>query len=137
MIKKLITLILLLNATFAQAEVVVITNKDNPISLLTRDDVYRIYMGKTRFLPNGDKVTPVDQRAGSPSRDLFYSEILHKSDSEMRTYWSRIIFTGEGNPPIQEADDMAVVLIVGKNKNCVGYVDKSAVNDAVKVIFTC
>lgn len=128
--------LLMAGSLSVQAEVVVIANKDNSLSSLTRDDIYRIYLGKMKFLPNGDKVTPIDQRVGSSARDQFYSEILHKSDSEMRAYWSRIIFTGQGNPPIQESDDASVVDSVTKNKNCIGYIDKSALSEAVKVIYT-
>lgn len=134
--KTIFALVALLSTAAVQAEVVVIANKDNPVSSLSRDDVYRIYMGKMKFLPNGSRVVPVDQRSGSSARDQFYSEILHKSDSEMRAYWSRIIFTGQGNPPIQESDDASVVSTVAKNKDCVGYVDKGAVNDGVKVVYT-
>lgn len=136
MIGSVVALSLLLAPATLQAEVVVIANKDNSVTSLSRDDIYRIYMGKMKFLPNGAKVVPVDQRVGSPARDQFYSEILHKSDSEMRAYWSRIIFTGQGNPPIQESDDASVVATVSSNKDCVGYVDKSAANDNVKIVYT-
>jgi hypothetical protein len=53
----------------------------------------------------------------------------------MRSYWSRVIFTGQGNPPIQESDDSSVRDLVAKNPNCLGYVDKAAVNASVKIVY--
>lgn len=131
----LLSLGLSVSALVAHADVVVIANSSTSISSLSRDDVYRIYMGKMKFFPNGTKVIPIDQPVGTPARSTFYSDILHKSDSEMKAYWSRIIFTGQGNPPIQEANDFSVASTVAKNKNCIGYVDSSAANQDVKVVF--
>ncbi|OJV94967.1 MAG: hypothetical protein BGO43_04225 [Gammaproteobacteria bacterium 39-13] len=118
------------------AELVVIANRDLPISSLTQEEIYRIYLGKTKFLSNGVKVIPVDQQSGSPSRDKFYSDVIKKSDTEIKSYWSRVIFTGQGYPPIQESDDKAVRDLVAKNPNCMGYVDKSVVDGSVKIVYT-
>ncbi|MGD9591270.1 MAG: hypothetical protein AB7V32_01985, partial [Candidatus Berkiella sp.] len=118
------------------ADLVVIANKDLPVSSLSRDEIYRIYLGKTKFLGNGVKVIPVDQATGSASREKFYSTVIKKSDPEIKSYWSRVIFTGQGNPPIQESDDTAVKDLVAKNPNCLGYVDKSVVDNSVKVLYT-
>lgn len=120
----------------AYAEVVVITNKAMPVSSMSQEEVYRIYLGKTKFLSNGLKVIPVDQRVGSPARNKFYSEIIKKSDTEMKSYWARVMFTGQGNPPIQESDDNSVKELVSKNPNCIGYIDRGAVDNSVKVVFS-
>jgi len=137
---KTITAILLMLTPLAPcasfAELVVIANRDLPISSLTQEEIYRIYLGKTKFLSNGVKVIPVDQQSGSPSRDKFYSDVIKKSDTEIKSYWSRVIFTGQGYPPIQESDDKAVRDLVAKNPNCMGYVDKSVVDGSVKIVYT-
>ncbi len=118
------------------ADLVVITNKDMPISSLSQEEVNRIYLGKTKFLSNGVKVIPVDQQSGSAARDKFYTNVIKKSDTEVKSYWSRVIFTGQGYPPIQESDDRAVKDLVAKNPNCMGYVDRSVVDNSVKVVYT-
>lgn len=137
--KALITILLLAAplVPFASfADLVVITNKDMPISSLSQNEIYRIYMGKTKFLSNGVKVIPVDQQSGSASRNKFYTDVIKKSDTEIKSYWSRVIFTGQGYPPIQEIDDAAVKELVAKNPNCMGYVDRSFVDGSVKVVYT-
>ncbi len=118
------------------ADLVVITNKNMPITSLSADEINRIYLGKTKFLPNGVKVIPVDQATGSSAREKFYTNVIKKSDTEVKSYWSRVIFTGQGYPPIQESDDTAVKDLVSKNPNCMGYVDRSVVDGSVKVVYT-
>lgn len=120
----------------AFAELVVIANKDLPITSLNRDEIYRIYMGKTKFLSNGVKVVAVDQRSGTASREKFYEDVIQKSESEVKAYWSRIIFTGQGYPPIQESGDKAVLDVVANNPNCMGYIDSASLNNSVKVLYT-
>lgn len=136
-IKKLATILLMtLTSQFAWADIVVIGNRDLPASSLSRDELSRIYLGKTKFLSSGAKVVPVDQRSGSMIREKFYNDLFQKSESEMKAYWSRIMFTGQGYPPIQESDDSAVLETVSKNANCLGYIDRSALNDSVKVLYS-
>lgn len=118
------------------AELVVIANKELPMTSLTREEIYRIYLGKTKFLSNGVKVIPIDQQAGSAPREKFYSDVIQKSETDMKSYWSRVIFTGQGNPPIQESDDKSVKELIAKNPNCMGYIDKSALDGSVKVLYT-
>ncbi len=118
------------------ADIVVITNKNMPITSLSAEEINRIYLGKTKFLPNGIKVIPVDQASGSSAREKFYTNVIKKSDTEVKSYWSRVIFTGQGYPPIQESDDNAVKDLVSKNPNCMGYVDRSVVDGSVKVVYT-
>lgn len=120
----------------AQAEIVVISNHQLPVTNLSRDEVYRIYLGKTKFLPNGTKVIPIDQKMGAVSRSQFYKAVIHKTETEIKSYWSRVIFTGQGNPPLQQDDDLAVKEMVAKDAHCLGYIDKSLVDQSVKVVYS-
>lgn len=134
--KTLAAIVLSLTPLTAIADIVVIANRDLPVTSLSREEIYRIYLGKTKFLPNGSKVVPIDQQSGSPTRERFYSDLVNKSESEMKSYWSRIIFTGQGYPPIQESDDKSVLDTVSKNSNCLGYIDRSALDNSVKVVYS-
>lgn len=134
--KTFITLFILGLPLISFAEVVVVANRNMPISSLSRDQLYRIYMGKMKFLPNGVKVIPVDQQVGSAAREQFYARVIQKSETEVKSYWSRVIFTGQGYPPIQESDDKSVKELVAKNPNCIGYIDKAYADDSVRIVFS-
>jgi ABC-type phosphate transport system substrate-binding protein len=129
-------LVAVIAAPAVQAEIVVISNLQLPITTLSRDEVSRIYLGKTKYLPNGSKIVPIDQKQGTISRSKFYSDIIHKTETEIKSYWSRITFSGQGNPPLQQDDDVAVKNLVAEDANCLGYIDKSLVDDSVKIVYS-
>lgn len=142
MMKKLpsaLTLTLLLclsnvSSALALTDLVVIVNPDSGINQLTRDEVTAIYMGRTRRLANGLNLQPLDQAPGNTDKAHFYGEIINKNLSEINAYWSRLVFSGQGKPPMQVDNAAAVVNAVAKTKGAIGYVPRSAVNKQVKVV---
>jgi len=137
---KQLTYTILLTAVVAPLcvanEVVVIANHELPVTSLSQNEIERIYLGKTKFLSNGVKVIPVDQSATSPVREKFYTQVIRKTDAQMKAYWARSITSGHAYPPVQERDDQSVKVLVATNPNCIGYIDKSALDETVKVIYT-
>ena len=120
--------------TTAAADVVVIVNRDNPITTLSKEDAKRIYLGKDKSFPNGEKVRAADQAEGNAARDKFYAAVVEKTDAQIKAYWSQLIFTGKGTPPDMIGGDSAVKKWVAEHKSGIGYVDASAVDGSVKVL---
>ncbi|MEZ5435291.1 MAG: hypothetical protein R3E67_01295 [Pseudomonadales bacterium] len=52
----------------------------------------------------------------------------------LNAYWSRMVFSGQGQPPKKVADDAAVLALVRANPNLIGYVDAVSLNNSVKVL---
>ncbi len=116
-------------ATAAQAEVAVIVNA-GASAAPSQSDVANIFLGKDKSLKG------VDQKDWNPTKDKFYSTVASKNESQLKSYWSGLVFTGKGQPLPSVADDAAVVAKVGAEADAIGYVDKAAVTDKVKVLFT-
>lgn len=116
-------------ATLAQAEVAVIIN---PAAAKepSRAEVVNIFLGRDKSL------TALDLQQWSAAKDAFYTQVMSKTESQMTSYWSGLIFTGKGQPPQSVADDAAMVSSVAANANMIGYVSADAVTDQVKVLFT-
>jgi ABC-type phosphate transport system substrate-binding protein len=117
------------------AEVAVIVHQDNTNSSISKNEVARIYLGKLKSFPNGSDAIPIDLNSGDAKKE-FYAKVVRKSDAQLRAYWSRIIFTGKGQPPRQESSEDSVLNLISTNPNLVGYVQASKVTDNVKVILT-
>ncbi|WP_419813255.1 phosphate ABC transporter substrate-binding protein [Bacterioplanoides sp.] len=132
---KTMTLASVFAAAIVQAEVAVIVSANNANASLDQDTISRIFLGKTKNFPDGSQAVPVDQDAGSASRESFNGTVLGKSSSQLKAYWSRLIFTGKGTPPKESGDDAAVKNLVAQNPNLVGYVDSSVVDGSVKVVY--
>lgn len=137
--KKIITQTLMattlsLGAMAAQAEVAVIVNSSVAVSSITTDVAADIFLSKMSALPDGTKMVPLDQEEGKKAREEFYSKVVKKDAAQLNAYWSRLIFTGKGEPPKKVADDSEVVALVAANPNMIGYVQASAVTPGVKVL---
>jgi ABC-type phosphate transport system substrate-binding protein len=125
---------IMLFSTLTHAETAVIVSTSNVNASIDSDIVSRIFLGKTSDFPSGDQAIPVDQDEGSATRDAFNNSVLGKNSSQLKAYWSRLIFTGKGTPPKEVGDDAAVKSLVAANPNMIGYIDSSAVDDSVKVV---
>ena len=128
----LISTITLSSYTFA--EVAVIVSASNGNTSIDQASVAKIFLGKSKSFPDGAQAVPIDQNDGSASREAFNSTVLGKSASQLKSYWSRLIFTGKGTPPKQSGDDAAIKSLVASNPNMIGYIDAGAVDGTVKIV---
>ena len=120
----------------AEADLAVVVSVDNPANSISEEELASVFLGKSRQLKGGTKVVPIDQLEGESPREEFYNRIIRKSQSQLNSYWSRLIFAGKGRPPYAVSNDQEVLEFVSANPNMIGYVDVDAVNDSVKVILT-
>jgi ABC-type phosphate transport system substrate-binding protein len=120
----------------AFAEVVVIVSAKSKIKSMSVSQVAQIFLGKTDKFPNGKDAVPLDQAEGSDIRKEFYSKVTGKDPAQINAYWSKIIFTGEGQPPKQLKGDQDVRRSIERNPHAIGYIDKKAVTRKVKIILT-
>ena len=93
-------------------------------------EVASIFLGKDKSMKG------IDLKDWTASKESFYTNVTGKNESQLKSYWSGLIFTGKGQPLAAAADDAAVVARVAAEPDAIGYVDSTAVNDSVKVLFT-
>lgn len=124
-----------LAAMSVQAEVVVVVGAKSAVGSLSSDQVSQLFLGKAATFPSGGQAVPVDQTE-SASRDEFYTKVTGKDAAQVKAYWSKIIFTGKGQPPKEVPGNADVKKLVADNPNMIGYIDKSAVDGSVKVILS-
>ena len=129
-----IALALGLSAIPAIAEVVTVVSAKSPVTTLTRNQVTDIFLGKNDRFPNGGQAVPINQPEGSPVRDEFYAAVAGKSAAQIKAYWSKIIFTCRGFPPREMSNNSEVKKFLADNLNAIGYIDKSALDNSVKVL---
>jgi len=129
--KKIITLTLLsLFCTSVLAGAVVV----HPSNVATMDKktISKIFLGKTKKFPNGEEAIPLNIDPNDTSAD-FTKEVLGKSESQMKAYWSKLLFTGKGQAPKSVSSDAEVIELVSKNPSTIGYVSDAGVTDGVRV----
>jgi ABC-type phosphate transport system substrate-binding protein len=120
-------------STSAMAEVVIVVNKANSATL-DQKIVQRIFLGKDKKFSDGSSVKAINQSADSATRANFDEQVLGRNSSQVSAYWSKLVFTGKGVPPMELPNDQAVIDKVASTPDAIGYVDSSSVTDAVTVI---
>ena len=114
----------------AGAEVVVVVSAANSESSMTKEEVSQFFLGKSAAL------TPIDQPESAPVRAEFYKKVADKDMSQAKALWAKLVFTGKATMPREVTDSAAVKKAVVANPRAIGYIEKSAVDPTVKVLFT-
>jgi ABC-type phosphate transport system substrate-binding protein len=128
-------LALALTAPPTMADVVAVVSAKSPITILSVSQVADIFLCKVSHFPNGAPVMPIDQAEESAARDEFYNKVSGKSAAQIKAYWAKIIFTGRGQPPPTASNSVDMKKRISGNPAAIGYIDRSQVDDTVKVVF--
>lgn len=134
-IQLVLALICIAWSSISCAEYAVITHPNNSATI-TSDDVQKLFLAKTAKFPNGQLAIPINQTESNEARQNFDNSVLGKTPSQMKSYWSRLIFTGKAVPIKQVENDTEVLELVRDNQDAIGYVDSSKVTSDVRVAFT-
>jgi ABC-type phosphate transport system substrate-binding protein len=118
----------------AAAELVVIVAARSTAPLLRADQVAAIFLGQSAQLPDGAAVAAIDQPLGSANRNAFYTRVASKSPALLKAYWSRLLFTGRGQPPREVDGNAAVRKLVATTPGMIGYIERSALDPSVRTL---
>jgi ABC-type phosphate transport system substrate-binding protein len=116
------------------ADLVVIVSARNPVATLRADQVAAIFLGQSARFPDGAEAMPYDLRLGAALRDEFYARVTNKSPALLKAYWSKMVFTGRGQPPAELPDSAAVRHRVAEDLDAIGYIERSALDPSVHAV---
>lgn len=125
---------LALDAGATAAEMVVVVSARSPVNALRQEQVADIFLGQIGRFPDGSEARALDQPIGSPLRNRFYARVTSKSPALLKAHWSRMIFTGRGQPPKELPNSAAVRKMVAENPGTIGYIERSALDASVKSV---
>jgi ABC-type phosphate transport system substrate-binding protein len=117
-------------APLCSAEIVVIVNPKNQASRMFSEQAAQFFIGKSTLF------TPVEFNEGSAVRNEFYKKVLDKDSAQVKAIWSKLVFTGKGTAPKEYGSAAEVKKAVAGDVSAIGYLEKSQVDDTVKVILT-
>lgn len=131
-----IGLALSLGSRVTAAEVVPVVSANSTLTVLSKNQVVDIFLGKASRFPDGSRAVPIDQAEGSAARDGFYATYAGKSPAQIKAHWSKIIFTGRGQPPLAVANSAEVKKRIVENPSAIGYIEQNLVDGSVKVMLS-
>lgn len=113
-------------------DVVIIANKDVPVSALSRSEIRSIFLGEKVRWENGRKITFVILK--TDSHEDFLRTYVGNTPAQYRNYWKKMIFTGKSKAPKSFKTEEKVLEHVAETSGALGYVPPDALNDKVKAI---
>ncbi|MCY0910810.1 hypothetical protein IV454_20080 [Massilia antarctica] len=122
--------LLLAIASPAMAELVIVVNPQNPATRMFPSQAAQFFLGGSVMF------TPIEQAESSPIRAEFYKKVLEKEPAQVQAIWSKLTFTGKAKAPKEYKSSAEVKKAVAESVNAIGYIEKSAVDDTVKVVAT-
>lgn len=132
--RKLLLLIALLLSGPLQAEILVIVNASNSVTTLEHKQIVDLFMGRVSAFPNKQPAQPMDLKAGTTPRALFYKSLTGKSEAQVDAYWATLVFAGRMSPPKQFADDTALIQAVAHEPSAIAYVARQPLPKNVKIV---
>ncbi len=135
-IKFTFPLLVSLAVSHAYADVAVVVSAKSGVAALNKQQVSDLFLGKASAFPDGKQAVPIDQADSSAFREEFHTKVTGKSGAQLKSFWSKQVFSGKGTPPKEVANSAEVKKLVADNPNMIGYIDKAAVDGSVKVVFT-
>ena len=131
--KITLTLAAMLFTTNALALSVIVHPSNS--SELDESAISRIFLGKAKSFPDGGQAVPINLEDGSAGSEVFNEKVLNKSASQLKAYWSKLVFTGKGTPPKTVNNDAEMIALISANPNMIGFIE-GAGDGSVKVVAT-
>ena len=108
----------------AHAGFIIVANSDTELSSISKAQLKKVYLKKVPLLPNGKPAAVTGLKEGD-ARDDFIKSILHKSEASLHSYWSRLMFSGRGEPPRLFKTEEELLEYIRKTPGAIGFVDSN------------
>lgn len=115
------------------ADFVLIVNKANPVSTLSKRDAKNIFLGKKTTWGNGESIVVAIQKA-EPTSAAFTKAVVNKSSQQFLNYWRKALFTGAGILPTNLDDNAVVKKFVASEEWAISYISSASLDDTVRKV---
>jgi hypothetical protein len=117
-----------------RADTYVVVNAANPQRAMTQKEALDLFMGRTRSFDNGDFALLFDLPRDSAVRASFYQSLTGMSQAQVNSYWARLMFTGQTQPPQALPNEAAMLEIVKRNPSAVGYLSQEPADKSLRTV---
>jgi ABC-type phosphate transport system substrate-binding protein len=104
------------------------------VTTLSKVQMADIFLGKATHFPGGVTAVPIDLEEGSSTRDDFYMKLMGKSAAQLKAYWTKVIFTGRGEPPREAPNSVVMKKLLLENSAAIGYLEANLVDASLRVV---
>ena len=127
--KASVIAILIFLCSSANGAIVVIGHPDNAATL-DKETLQRLYTGRS----NSGNAVPLNLSDQQSLRAQFDEKALGRSSSQVKAFWSKLVFTGKGTPPKEVNSESEMISLISATPNLIGYVSANTDTTGVKVL---
>ncbi len=102
-------------------DIIIISNKNIPETLLNKEDIKDIYLGKKISWSNNESIY-LGEIEDVELRQIFTREYLDKTFTQYINHWRQLVFTGKGNPPYSFKTEADLIQWISKTNGAIGYI---------------
>lgn len=125
--------IVLLVSLPLHAEISVVVNIANT-NHLDKTTLRKLFLGKAENFPDGSPATPLVHPEEEIIAQAFNFVLLNRNKVQYKSYWARIIFTGQGHPPETAYNDNEIINYIKNNPSAISYINSTALTNEVKEV---
>lgn len=100
---------------------IVLVSGQTGVENLTQKQVMSLFLGRSRYLPDGDRVTALDHPIESETRASFYRALTGKNISDIDAYWARLKYSGRASPPLPVQTSEEIIEILSQESGVIAY----------------
>jgi len=90
-----------------------------------------MFLGKIGKWPDGQRILPVYNTKDHAHKE-FSRIMLNKSAAQLKTYWRKRLFSGQGMMPFMADNSAEVVAYLAEHPNAISYLPLDAVVEPLK-----
>lgn len=110
-----------------------VVNAANPIRALTKPEAVALFTGRAGSFPGGFAAEPYDQGNDSV-RASFYQALTGMDLARINSYWARLRFSGQIQPPQRIGNDLEMARVIRGNTRAIGYLTAMPNDPALRVV---
>lgn len=113
---------------YASTGIVIIVNKDNPVSELSISEskLYWLRKIKKRWPDINKNIKPVDRKSSGAEQQHFYKKVLNMSAGDVETYFTQKQYENAEKPQDKFSSDKQILDFVSEEIGAIGYVSSAA-----------
>ncbi len=116
-----------------ETAIAVVVSEKSAIRELSHADIAAVFLGQLGSTKASHPLTPIDSEEPQ-LRDEFYRTLLGRSQNQMRAYWSRMVFIGQGKPPRQISRDI-LHREIANIPDVIGYIPADQVRSGLRTVY--
>lgn len=118
----------------AHAQVVVVVHPDNPLSVIGKEQIGNIFLGRTHSFPDGKPAMAVELSDTHPAFSAFHAAYTNMTPTRLKAHWAKLVFSLRAMPPREMTTPAEVRKFVAANPGAIAYLDQADADASVRVL---